>query len=144
MREKNLLLFKINDFFWCWRFFKFIKYLFIVMFVLGWFIWLFIVLILFYVVCLDNFIFIVFFVYFCIIWIYFWFIGSKGYFVRLILWKVCCFLSVFYCVLMCYIIEWEFNVLYNVVFIEWVFFLYKNWILLYYKYFKCIWCFVLC
>lgn len=84
------------------------------------------------------------FAHFRIIRIHFWPTGSKRHFVRLILWKVCCLLSVFHCVSTCYIIEWEFNVSHNAVPIEWVPLLYKNRTPSYYKYSKRIWCFVLC
>lgn len=144
LREKNPLLFKINDLFRCWRFFKSTQHSFIAMLVLGWSTWLFIVLILFHVVCPDNLISIAPFAHFRIIRIHFWPTGSKRHFVRLILWKVCCPLSVFHCVSTCYIIEWEFNVSHNAVPIERVPLLYKNRTPSYYKYSKRIWCFVLC
>lgn len=139
LREKNPLLFKINDLFRCWRFFKSIQHSFIAMLVL--------VDLRFNTIpcCLPGqSISIAPFAHFRIIRIHFWPTGSKRHFVRLILWKVCCLLSVFHCVSTCYIIEWEFNVSHNAVPIEWVPLLYKNRTPSYYKYSKRIWCFVLC
>lgn len=114
---KNAISFKINDLFRCWEFFKYTQHSFLAMLVLGWSAMaLFIVL--FLVVYQNNRISIASFAHFRIFVKPFWPTGSKRHFVRLILWKVCCLLSVIQCVSTCYSIQWEFNVSHNAVPIE--------------------------